>query len=357
MTYPNESNSNSRADWEVPSGERRSSRRNERSGSSQRASRPESKRRGRATHGSQSSVFVRPLVIGGILALLIVALAVGTTAGVMWYRGKHALQRLDAALRPNATLKQEVDQELAATTQDSAFDYILLLGDDHRPGQDHARTDTIIVVAIEKSTGNVAMVSIPRDSRVEVAGHGMTKINHAGAWGGPALSIKTVRAFTGLPINHYIRIDFDGLAKLIDQLGGVDVFAQQYAGDKGSVRHLDGVAAVSFVRQRHIFASGDFARMDNQQRVLLQLSKKLKSPMTIVRIPRIVDALAGHMDSDLSVDDLTRVAKKIQGRHITSIVLTGTTGMIDGVSYVFPDEQLRKRVFGDLAAGRMPEDR
>ncbi len=229
------------------------------------------------------------------------------------------------------------------------FEYIVLLGDDRRPGQKRARTDTIILVGIERATGNINMLSIPRDTRTEVPGYGVTKINHAGAYGGPALSIKTISKFSGVPISHYVRTDFVGLAKLIDLMGGVTV-----TDGIGPVQHLDGRLAVSFMRQRHKYASGDFKRMDNQQRVLLVLAKKLRSPSTVTAIPGIMDALSGHLDTDMSVGYMQKLVGQTRGRPIKSYVLTGKTQTIDHVSYVIIDSAEKNRVFKAFMAGQLP---
>lgn len=286
-----------------------------------------------------------------LIAVLVVGIGVAAAFAYVSWRSSQSLKDLETTIRPDTATSEAIAREVVAPPANQRFEYILLLGDDRLPGQTRGRTDTIILVAVDRKTGDAAMISIPRDTRLNVPGHGMTKVNHAGAYGGAALSIKTVSAYTGLPINHYIRIDFDGLQSLINLLGGVDVFDQK----TGKVHHLDGRLAVSFVRQRKIYASGDFARMDNQQRVLMQLSKKLKSPWTVAHIPQIVSALKGHLETDMSTKELTALAKKTAGRPITSIVLTGTTGRMDGLSYVFPDEALKNRIFSALKAGRLPE--
>lgn len=286
-----------------------------------------------------------------LIAALVVIISVLAAFGFVAWRSSQSLKELETNIRPDAATSEAIAREVVAPPASQRFEYILLLGDDRLPGQSRGRTDTIILVAVDRKTGDAAMISIPRDTRLNVPGHGMTKVNHAGAYGGAALSIKTVSNYTGLPINHYVRIDFDGLESLINLLGGIDVFEQ----NTGKVHHLDGRLAVSFVRQRKIYASGDFARMDNQQRVLLQLSKKLKSPMTVANIPQIVSALKGHLETDMSTKELTDLAQKTRGRPITSIVLTGKTGRIDGLSYVFPDEALKNRIFSALKAGKLPE--
>lgn len=287
----------------------------------------------------------RAWLIAAAVALVVLAgVGVGVFAYANWVK-----QKVVVAIQPDSQTRTEVARVLQKSAVESPYEYIVLLGDDRRPGQTRARTDTIILVRIEKATGNINMLSIPRDTRTEVPGHGITKINHAGAYGGPALSIETISKFSGVPISHYVRIDFDGLDKLIDLMGGVDV-TDGYS----PVRHLDGRLAVSFMRQRHKYASGDFKRMDNQQRVLLVLAKKVRSPSFVAQIPAIVDALAGHLDTDMSIDYMQGLVDKSRGRPIRNYVLTGKTGMIGGVSYVLIDPIEKKRVFDAFIAGELP---
>jgi LCP family protein required for cell wall assembly len=286
---------------------------------------------------------MRAVAIAGVLAVVAFALVAAVIVAVS------TAQRASVAIKADAVTGAEVAVVLKPPPPESPFEYIVLLGDDRLPGQTRARTDTIILVGISRATGDVNMVSIPRDTYTDVPGYGMTKINHAGAYGGPALSIRTVAQFTGIDVTHYIRIDFGGMERLIDLMGGVDV-----SDGVNPVKHLDGRLAVSFLRQRKIYASGDFKRMDNQQRVLLVLAKKLRSPSTIASIPAILDALSGHLDTDLSVDQLRDLANKTRGRPISNFVLTGKTKRIGGVSYVIVDPVLKAKLFSAFAKGELP---
>lgn len=284
------------------------------------------------------------LIVAALVLVVLAGVGIGVYAYANWVK-----QKAVVAIQPDNQTRSEVAKVLQQPKVEAPYEYIVLLGDDRRPGQTRARTDTIILVGIEKATGNINMLSIPRDTRTEVPGHGITKINHAGAYGGPALSIETISKFSGVPISHYVRIDFDGLDKLIDIMGGVDV-----SDGYGPVKHLDGRLAVSFMRQRHKYASGDFKRMDNQQRVLLVLAKKVRSASFVAQIPAIVDSLAGHLDTDMSIDYMQSLVDKSRGRPIRNYVLTGKTGMIGGVSYVLIDPAEKKRVFDAFLAGELP---
>jgi LCP family protein required for cell wall assembly len=293
----------------------------------------------------RSRASMKPRSVALITALgAVVVAAVAVALVAVW-----TAQRASVAIKADAATTREVAIVLKPPPPQSPFEYIVLLGDDRLPGQTRARTDTIILVGINRATGDANMVSIPRDTYTEVPGYGMTKINHAGAYGGPALSIRTIAQFTGIDVTHYIRIDFAGMERLIDLMGGVDV-----SDGVNPVKHLHGRLAVSFLRQRKIYAAGDFKRMDNQQRVLLVLAKKLRSPSTIASIPSILDALSGHLDTDLSVDQLRDLANRTSGRPINNFVLTGKTTRIGGVSYVIVDPAVKAKLFSAFAKGELP---
>ncbi|GAA4415340.1 LCP family protein [Georgenia halophila] len=155
---------------------------------------------------------------------------------------------------------------------------ILVLGSDSRisagdPEQWQAgaqRTDAIMVVQLSGDRSDLTVMSIPRDSWVEVPGHGMNKINAAFSFGGPTLMIQTVEHLTGIRIDHFAVADFASFSGLTDELGGVEIELTQplTAGSETLEpgRHeLDGEQALTYTRQRYNVAGGDFGRVQRQQ--------------------------------------------------------------------------------------------
>ena len=204
---------------------------------------------------------------------------------------------------------------------------LLFLGTDHsrqaaRAGARHS--DSILYVRTDPGRHRLVYLSIPRDLRVEVPGHGFQKINAAFQIGGPALAIRTVRTYTGLPVNHVIVSDFNAFRFLIDKLGGIDVnvpqkilsnpfdcpFAsvercQRWKGwrfAKGP-QHMNGWRALIYsrIRENQLDPSeSDLTRGERQQQVLQATMRKLTSASTFTRMPFIGDDVFKPLATDLS---------------------------------------------------------
>lgn len=260
-------------------------------------------------------------------------------------------------------------KESANTT--SAPEYIIILGTDARPGQTRARSDTILIARVDATSKSVTMLSIPRDSRVAIKGHGLDKITHANAFGGPALAIKTVKAFTGLPISHYVEINFAGFANIVDAMGGVVINVDRaindsHGSDTGGVSNvttiskgvqtLNGAQALTFVRSR-AFADGDFTRIKHQQQFLKALATQALQSKNLMRLPAIISSAADNIETDMSVPQIVSFANEFRGfsgDSIRSYTVPGRTARINGVSYVIPDEEAAQTLIAAFAAGQEP---
>jgi LCP family protein required for cell wall assembly len=195
----------------------------------------------------------------------------------------------------------------------TSTDTILILGTDQRPivgpgskepGANHSdvgsRSDTIMLWRIGGGTSR--RLSIPRDTVASIPGHGESKINAAYAYGGPALAIKTVERFTGIPINHVIVVNLAAFPQFIDAIGGVDVTTGRVCSDisggskKGGfslylspgTHHLNGLQALTYARTRENKcnpAENDLTRVQHQQQILNAIKSKLLSPWTFFRLP------------------------------------------------------------------------
>ena len=162
---------------------------------------------------------------------------------------------------------------------------ILLIGSDKSavPG-DPGRSDTQMLVRLDPETKSISMLSLPRDLRVYIPDHGYDKMNAAYAYGGPALVIKTFRELTGLPVNHWIEVDFAGFWHVVNILGGVyiPVDHRYFVPDSADYKSIDlepgyqlvrGKQALNFVRFRHD-QKGDFTRMQRQQLFLKEMQRQ-----------------------------------------------------------------------------------
>ena len=225
------------------------------------------------------------------------------------------------------------------------------------------RSDVNIVMTVNPVTKKIVMAHIPRDYYVTLYGkNGKDKLTHASLYGIDT-SMKTVENFTGIKIDYYVRLNFTSLIKIVDLLGGIDVNSK-YAFETGiydstmkktykfkkGMNHLDGDAALSFVRERHSFTDGDITRGENQMLVLEALIKKAMSPKIITSYTKFLDVLDDAMITNMSKKEITDFIKKEISKpsnyDIESISLNGTSAMDYTFSYpmsklyvMVPDEK------------------
>lgn len=225
------------------------------------------------------------------------------------------------------------------------------------------RSDVNIVMTVNPVTKKIVMAHIPRDYYVTLYGkNSKDKLTHASLYGIDT-AMKTVENFTGIKIDYYVRLNFTSLIKIVDLLGGIDVNSK-YAFETGiydstmkktykfkkGMNHLDGDAALSFVRERHSFTDGDITRGENQMLVLEALIKKAMSPKIITSYTKFLDVLDDAMITNMSKKEITDFIKKEISKpsnyDIESISLNGTSAMDYTFSYpmsklyvMVPDEK------------------
>lgn len=282
----------------------------------------------RAAPGSTPSAPRRRRRIGRwVAAGLVGILALGVVWSVLGYRSfSQGVGEANARLPRDARgqLARDGGSPLSEPTT------TLVIGTDggRAPGREGAnRSDSLMLVRTDPSKHRIAYLSIPRDLRVEIPGYGTAKINAANQYGGPALTIETVRALTGLEIDHVVVVDFDAFRDLIDALDGIDVtvpapilskpfdcpYSKERCRDwegwrfaKGK-QHMDGRRALAYsrIRVNQLDPSEtDVQRTDRQQAVADAIGEKLASPATFVRLPFIGDSLAAPLTTDLSAWEL-----------------------------------------------------
>ncbi|RAM51467.1 MAG: LytR family transcriptional regulator [Hapalosiphonaceae cyanobacterium JJU2] len=176
-------------------------------------------------------------------------------------------------------------------------------------------SDVILLIRFDPETKKLVLLSIPRDTRVEIEGHGKKKINSANAQGGPALTAKTVsNLLNGVGIDRYIRINILGVAKLIDALGGVNIDVPRdmkyqddsqhlYINLKKGKQHLNGDQTLQLLRFRHD-ENGDIGRIQRQQKVIRELIEQTLNPTTLTKLPNILNVVKEHIDTNLTVEEL-----------------------------------------------------
>jgi len=259
---------------------------------------------------------------------------------------------------------QDEDNFESGARGDGETANFLLLGSDTRDKKgDVGRSDTIMVFRMNPKEKIAYLISIPRDSRVTIPGHGKQKINAAYQYGGPGLMIKTVERFTGLDIDHYAVVDFQGFKDIVDALGGIDIDVEKRLTDKRNLKmdlrpgyqHLDGQAALDYCRIRS--CDDDFGRMERQQKFLKAVMDKLFRLSTVIRIPQLADIASRNIKTDPGLGITQMIAygqdaRQIGRSNIHMLTLPGTPKTIDKVSYVILDEDkvewLLDRIKNDL---------
>ena len=176
-------------------------------------------------------------------------------------------------------------------------------------------SDVMLLIKFDPETQKIVMLSVPRDTRTEIEGHGVKKINAANVDGGPALTAKTVsNLLGGVAIDRYVRINVLGVSKLIEALGGVNVYVPKdmkyrdesqhlYINLKAGQQHLSGEQALQLLRYRHD-ELGDIGRIQRQQMVLRALIEQTLNPTTLTRVPEILNVVKENIDTNLSVEEL-----------------------------------------------------
>ncbi|MDD2433500.1 MAG: LCP family protein [Clostridia bacterium] len=234
----------------------------------------------------------------------------------------------------------------SATEEKLAFDKfnILLLGLDGREGLND-RSDTIILVSLDEKNKKAQLLSIPRDTRVKVRGK-LDKINAAYAYGGVDLSLKTVSNFLGVHIDRYVIIKFDGLVKLVDLAGGIDVHVptRMYKPSEGidlypGDQHLDGEQVLAYTRFRND-KYGDLDRARRQQEALQLLATKILKEKSLSQLVEFINLAFEEVETDLSMREmvaLARLASPVLENGVVTKILPGQSVKINEIWYYEAD--------------------
>jgi LCP family protein required for cell wall assembly len=272
----------------------------------------------------------RRIIVSAVLILLV--LIVGTSL-TYWLLLNHTVTTnvKHEALLPTPSAGETLPVE-SPTTKDSSAkgaQNILLIGSDSHTTVANGRSDVIILMHITSDHKKVYLVHFPRDMYVEVPGRGKDKINAAYAYGGPQLLIRTLRNLVDVPVDHAAVIGFEGFEAMTDAVGGVDVYAEEASTEGGTIHvgmnHLDGAAALAFVRERHQLSEGDISRGRREQAFVKALMLKVLSKQTLtnpVRFAELVGAVARNLtvDNALSIADIYSQALAMRDLRSEDIV-------------------------------------
>ena len=263
--------------------------------------------------------------------------------------------------------------------EDNEIINIALFGVDRRAANEAIRSDSIMILSIDKKHKKIKMSSIMRDTYVQIKNHGMTKVNHAYAYGDAQLAIRTINENFNLDIRDYVTVDFFNFEKIIDTIGGVTIdiqsnevsFINSYMAEVASIEKksilqisksgtqtLNGLQAVAYSRIRYT-AGGDFRRTERQRIVLSAMLTKIQS-LGITEFTSVVSKLLPYMETSMNCMDIIKLGTKVLSSNITTIEqerfpIDGYCKgeMMDSVWYLVADmeatvDQIHKFIYEDI---------
>lgn len=262
------------------------------------------------------------ILVGVILLLLVLC------AGIyFWYL--KLVNGMEVVAKPStAGFSLSDDENKHDMTKNNGWINILVLGTDTaNSGEGVSRTDSIMLVLANVDTHKVSIISIPRDTRVNLPDVGLTKINHANAVGeidggiheGTLKSAEAVSNLLGVTINYYVKIDFQGFKKAVDAVGGIDVnlpyaVKDSVANFSAGEHHFTGKEALSIARSRYGLAHGDFDRQELQFLLLSSLAHKMLSISNVSKLPDQMQIIYSDLlDTNMSIPEMLAKGMEFKG--------------------------------------------
>lgn len=246
---------------------------------------------------------------------------------------------------------QDTGGEIFDISKDKEFMF-LLAGVDSTGEDTGTRTDTLMLVNVNKDKNTIDMISIPRDSYVSIRGS-MDKINAAHSYGGIDLTMEVVRDFLGINLDKYFVISFDAVIAGINALGGMDVeVSNEVASAMGispGIRKMRGDEVLAYVRFRKGYQNADLGRINTQQDFMKQFIKEATKVENISKLPSVYKAMKPYIKTNIGLKNLSSLAldfKSVDPSNINSIRLEGEPFNAGGISYfkVYPNsiEEIRQ---------------
>lgn len=224
------------------------------------------------------------------------------------------------------------------------------------------RTDVMLLASFDPVKNDVAILSLPRDTRVKIPGNqGLDKINHAYAYGGVPLAKKTVANLLMVPIHYYVLLNWQGFIDVIDTIGGIDYYVENdmdyedpYADlsihIEHGFQHMDGKKAGEYIRFRND-EMGDIGRVQRQQRFLKALASEMFSIGNVVKVPTLINSVEKHLQTDMDFLTMVKAANSFKvfgGEKVRAQMLYGDFQTIDGVSYWVTSQDKTEQTLKEL---------
>lgn len=322
---------------------------------------------------------IKPWMKVVLSVFVIIALVGGGAFSYTFYQlskintTKISKTNVDLGIKPKVPIEKENRNEIIN---------IAFFGLDRRNADEASRSDSIMILSIDQKNKKIKISSVMRDTYVEIKDHGQTKINHAYAYGGPQLAIRTLNENFNLDIRDYVTVDFFILEKLVDAIGGVNLDVKQdQIGQlngliaeiakiekkpttpitKSGLQTLDGLQVVAYSRIRHE-AGDDYARTERQRMVLSAMLTKIQS-LGVTQFPSFVSKILPFTETSMNSMDMVKLGTKVITSNTTTLeqarfpldgYSTGKT--IGGIWYLVADmkatmDQIHKFIYEDIKPG------
>lgn len=305
-----------------------------------------------------------------LIVLAVVVVLVGAGAGAAFAY----LSSISSSL--NSGVDDDLLNALVATDMAEDPFYVLILGVDSSEERDEDnstdgtyRSDSIMLARIDPVNKKITLVSIHRDTLVDLDEYGQQKLNAAYAYGGAALAVETVSELAGVDISHYVEVNFDALIAIVDALGGIEVDVPIEIDDDeaggylaAGEQTLTGEQALILCRSRHAYddyGDGDSYRAANQRLVLAAIAEKLLSS-DVATIASTLTSLVDYVTTDMSLTDIIGVAQTLQGldpdTDFYSATEPTTSAYVNGIWYEINDTEEWAEMMARVDAGLSPTE-
>ncbi|MFL6058835.1 MAG: LCP family protein [Rubrobacteraceae bacterium] len=234
---------------------------------------------------------------------------------------------------------------------------VLVLGVDKRPGSDveGSRSDTIMLVQVVPETGDVKLLSVPRDLLVEIEPGVKDRINAAYSYGGIEETMGALQGYAQVPIEHYAVVDFEGFRDVINAMGGVEIDVEDEIppkyGIKDGIQTLNGAQALFYARYRGT-AGGDMDRIEHQQRLIAALRSKAFGWDTVTKLPHIARVMNRNVETNLAFDEALSLGRLLISREhaqMTASQLKGTPKTLpNGEEVLVPDQEANEAILAQF---------
>ncbi|WP_409252034.1 LCP family protein [Bacillus sp. SCS-153A] len=285
-----------------------------------------------------------------VMVLGLLFLGIGAYGGYIVYKAYDAATQSFSELERGH--KSSLREEAVEVSKDP-FSILIMGVEDYSTGGQNGRTDSLIIATFNPTDQSVKLVSLPRDTLVEIPGKEVKdKINHAYAFGGKEATIESVEKLLDIPVDYYVTIGFQGFKKIINEVGGITIevpfdFSEKSDEDKDIIyftegeMQLNGEEALAYARMRKEDPRGDFGRNDRQKQILTAVVAKLLAPSSLTKLDNVAKHVGENVQTNMRVSQALAIQKKypeFNSGRIENLSLRGTDQYIGGIYYFQPDE-------------------